>query len=223
MNDLFGQFSQDGATRLALPGAEACLFADFLDAARADHFFASLLHDTAWSEQKVFVHGKWHFQPRLVAWYGDDGATYSYSGNTMSPAPWTRDLSDLRNLTQEATGAKYNSVLLNLYRNEHDRMGWHSDNEAELGPRPTIASVSLGATRVLLFKPRKKTRGGVHRIALSHGSLLLMAGDTQSNWRHAVYSESCPCGARINLTFRFIHRAADRRSSRRAVEEGPPG
>jgi alkylated DNA repair dioxygenase AlkB len=108
-------------------------------------------------------------------------------------------------------GGEYNSVLLNLYRDNNDSMGWHSDNEPELGETPNIASISLGDTREFLFKHRSDKSLGIRRIALTHGSMLVMSGNTQKNWLHAIEKEKGPCGKRINLTFRFIY-SGDRRS-----------
>jgi alkylated DNA repair dioxygenase AlkB len=204
MTDLFSPTSSDWKESLPLPGAEVAMYSRFLSAAVADRFFAVLMRETPWSEQKVFVWGKWHVQPRLVAWYGEPDATYSYSGASMTPAPWTVALTELRGLVETIVHARFNSVLLNLYRNERDRMGWHSDNEPELGLRPMIASVSLGETRDLLFKSREKGHRGSHKLALTHGSLMVMTGDTQKNWLHAINSEPKACGPRINLTFRRI-------------------
>lgn len=200
--DLFGGI--DSACNIELPGASLRFYQSFLSAGEADAAFASLLGGTNWQESEVLVWGKWHKQPRLVAWYGDKGASYAYSGNKMNPLPWTEVLSQLRSRVERECNARFNSVLLNLYRDENDRMGWHSDNEPELGAKPTIASVSLGTTRDLLFKHRSDKTLKTHCVPLSHGSLLVMSGDTQRNWLHAINKESKPMGKRINLTFRLI-------------------
>jgi alkylated DNA repair dioxygenase AlkB len=207
VSDLFSNTVGEKMEALALPGAEVSFYPHFLDGETADRFFELLMHETAWEEQKVFVWGKWHVQPRLVAWYGDPDATYSYSGNAMKPAQWTAALIELRTLVEGVSRVRFNSALLNLYRHERDRMGWHSDNEAELGSQPTIASLSLGETRELLFKRREKGHRGSRKLALTHGSLMLMAGETQKNWLHAINSEAKPCGPRINLTFRSVRRS----------------
>ena len=201
--DLFGSDLFAQSARLDLPGADINLRSDFLSRAESDRLFATLLAETEWQEKNVFVWGKWYPQPRLVAWHGDADASYSYSGSTLVPSPWTAALSHIRQLAEDATQARFNSVLLNLYRDQNDRVGWHSDNEPELGPTPTIASVSLGETRELLFKHRVE-KLGTHKIPLTHGSLLVMSGDTQRNWLHAINKESRPTGKRINLTFRQI-------------------
>lgn len=102
------------------------------------------------------------------------------------------------------TGCEFDSVLANRYREGREYMGWHSDNEAALGARPVIASLSLGATRRFVLKRRQ----GAPKIelALAHGSLLVMAGETQANYRHALPRTARPVGERINLTFRRIMR-----------------
>ena len=205
MSDLFRQTSDERPQALDLPGADLRLFSSFLPCSVADSYFESLLRDTAWKENQVFVWGKWHKQPRLIAWHGDPDASYSYSGSAMKPEPWSTTLTELRRHVESASHARFNSVLLNLYRDQNDRMGWHRDNEPELGLQPTIASISLGATRDLRLKHRDRARSKFSRVALTHGSLLVMAGDTQKNWLHAINKQTKPCGPRINLTFRVVH------------------
>jgi alkylated DNA repair dioxygenase AlkB len=199
---------RDGArgcgSPLPLPGADIRFDDAFLGREDADRYFTTLLTEIAWRESEVFVWGKWRKQPRLVAWYGDAGAVYSYSGTTMQPQPWGQTLQRLRERVESAAGAPFNSVLLNLYRNENDSMGFHSDDEPELGPEPLIASVNLGEQRDFLLKHRRDKTLGTRHLALTHGSLLLMAGQTQHNWHHGVSKEKKPAGQRINLTFRRI-------------------
>jgi alkylated DNA repair dioxygenase AlkB len=122
----------------------------------------------------------------------------------MQPQAWGATLQELRERVEAAAGAPFNSVLLNLYRNENDSMGWHSDDEDELGPEPLIAWVSLGEPRTFLLKHRRDRTLGIRRLALTHGSLLLMAGQTQHHWHHAIGKERKTAGPRINLTFRLI-------------------
>lgn len=190
--------------RIEIPGGDLRFQSEFLPQHDADVLFAELLQQTDWQENEVFVWGKWHKQPRLIAWHGDSGATYSYSGSRMVPKPWTPTLLVVRKQVEAASESPFNSVLLNLYRTGEDRMGWHSDNEPELGSHPVIGSLSLGATRDLLFKHRTDKSLGTRKIPLSHGSLLIMAGATQQNWVHAINKESA-AGKRINLTFRCVH------------------
>ena len=138
--------------------------------------------------------------PRLSGWEGD--AAYSYSGLTLRPAPWTPGVTAVRRRIEAATGDAFNSVLANLYRDGGDRMGWHADDEPELGRSPVIASASFGAPRRFLLRPK---RGGASVcILLEPGSLLVMRGATQRHWTHSVPPTRRTVGPRINLTFRRI-------------------
>lgn len=166
--------------------------------------FQKLHGDTTWLHEDVVVWGKRHKQPRLTAWYGDPGRSYTYSSTVMYPLPWTDLLLSLKRELELLVDARFNSVLLNLYRDENDRMGFHSDNEPSLGPEPTIASLSYGATRTLLFKHKRRKDLPKRALKLTSGSMLLMKGATQQNWNHGINKESAPCGPRINLTFRNI-------------------
>jgi alkylated DNA repair dioxygenase AlkB len=149
------------------------------------------------------VFGKTHPQPRLVAWYGDPGTRYSYSGIDHEPLPWTKALQRLRRQVADVCGYGFNSVLLNYYRDGRDSMGMHADDEPELGPRPVIASVSLGEPRPFRLVHRRREAESLS-LPLPSGSLLLMRGDTQRNWKHGINKTSRTCGPRINLTFRRI-------------------
>lgn len=170
----------------------------------APKLLSDLIRDTPWRSEEVIVWGKRHLQPRLIAWFGDEGRNYTYSGISMNPLPWTKTLSKLRTLIESACDEKFNSVLLNYYRDGRDSMGYHSDDEPELGPRPTIASLSLGETRVFSFKHKVRSDAPPVQIELASGSLLLMKGDTQRNWKHGIAKSSKPLGPRVNLTFRRI-------------------
>ncbi|NRR32179.1 alpha-ketoglutarate-dependent dioxygenase AlkB [Oxalobacteraceae bacterium] len=162
--------------------------------------FARLQAETDWRAEQITVYGKRHFQPRLSAWYGE--ASYSYSGMTLQPLPFTPLQLELKAAVELASGRRFNSVLLNYYRDERDSMGFHSDDEAELGPRPAIASLSFGEPRTFILKHKRLAR--TLKIDLGEGSLLLMAGTLQQHWRHGINKQSQPCGPRINLTFRLI-------------------
>jgi alkylated DNA repair dioxygenase AlkB len=176
----------------------------FCPSVQASHYFARLHEETRWTQPVIHVWGKDHMQPRLSCWYGDADAVYRFSGKTFQPHPWTETLQAIRHEIESATGICFNSVLLNLYRDGEDSIGMHSDNEPELGPEPVIASLSLGATRMFRLKHRKNAAAPVS-IALSDGSLLIMAGRTQESWQHGVRKERHDVGPRINLTFRRIH------------------
>lgn len=159
-----------------------------------------LVAETAWRAETVTVFGRRHLQPRLTAWHGDKA--YRYSGLTLMPQPWTALLSRVRAAVEQASGTRFNSVLLNYYRNERDSMGMHADDEPELGLQPVIASLSLGAVRTFTLRHRRTRQ--VLRLPLASGSLLVMAGDLQANWLHGLAKSSRPLGPRLNLTFRNI-------------------
>lgn len=161
---------------------------------------ARLVADTDWRAESITLWGKRFLQPRLTAWHGDAG--YTYSGLTLTARPFTPLLAEIKQAVEEASGRSFNSVLLNFYRNERDSMGMHSDDEAELGPAPAIASVSFGATRTFILRHKRNKRS--IKLDLTDGSMLLMTGATQSNWSHGINKQTRPCGARVNLTFRFI-------------------
>lgn len=175
----------------------------FLPPSDADALFAALLKSVAWRQEVVTMFGRRVAVPRLVAWYGDPSAAYRYSGVRHQPLPWLDALADLRDRLHGATGGRFNSALLNLYRDGSDSVAWHADDEPELGREPLIASVSLGAERAFELRDDARVRGTV-RVWLAHGSLLLMGGTSQSHWQHRVAKTSRPVGPRINLTFRFI-------------------
>jgi alkylated DNA repair dioxygenase AlkB len=169
-----------------------------------------LIEQTPWRADSVVLWGKSYPQPRLTAWYGDEDARYEYSGLELAPLPWTARLLAIKARVEKATGSRFNSVLLNYYRNERDSMGMHSDDEPELGPEPVIASLSLGETRTLVFRHRSDRSRKSLRIELGDGSLLLMRGASQRNWKHGIAKERRACGARVNLTFRRIFQRSDR-------------
>lgn len=191
------------AQALSLAGAELLYYRHWLSAQEAETCLHQLIEATPWRQESVTLFGKSHLQPRLVAWFGDPGAVYSYSGTSFQPLPWTALLLSLRERVAASTGCAYNSVLLNYYRDGRDAMGLHADDEPELGPQPAIASLSLGATRKLYFKHRRGQEPG-YDLLLPSGSLLLMRGATQQNWKHGIRRTARPCGERVNLTFRHI-------------------
>jgi alkylated DNA repair dioxygenase AlkB len=173
----------------------------FLDLTRADRLFHALLSKAAWSQEFLKMYGKRIAFPRLTAWYSDAGASYCYSGIQNEPHPWLPELKAVREELFLRTGTRFNSVLLNQYRNGDDSLSWHADDEIELGPTPIIASVSLGVTRSFDLKHRD---GTAVSLAMEHGSLLLMSGALQTCWKHRVPKERAIRGSRINLTFRVI-------------------
>ena len=164
----------------------------------------ALVAETPWRQESVKLWGKTFRQPRLVAWYGEPGLVYEYSGISLTSLPWTSRISGIKHCVERVVPARFNSVLLNYYRNQNDGMGLHSDDEKELGPRPTIASVSLGAERSFLLKSRADPDARPMKLPLASGSLLLMSGDTQKNYKHGIAKETRAIGPRVNLTFRTI-------------------
>jgi alkylated DNA repair dioxygenase AlkB len=189
---------------LHLPQADLRYDATFLPATEADALLAQLTAEVAWEQRAIRIFGQEIPQPRLTAWYGAPDARYAYSGLHWEPRPWTPALHTLRQRIETATGARFNSVLLNLYRNGQDSMGWHADDEPELGPAPAIASLSLGATRRFRLRPRAGLAHAPLSLDLPTGSLLLMRGPTQQHWQHALPKTARQVGPRLNLTFRWV-------------------
>lgn len=190
-------------TRLA-GGGLLELHDPWLPAAEAAALFAALRDGLAWKQESIRIFGREHLQPRLSAWYGDAGTTYTYSGLTLEPAPWTAELAALRARVEDSSRSRFNSVLANLYRDGQDAMGFHADAEPELGQDPVIASVSLGAARRFVLKPGRDLAGEAPvELSLGGGSLLVMSGTTQHRWKHGVPRQA-GAGPRINLTFRRI-------------------
>lgn len=189
---------------IALVDAELAFAGHFYPVAEADALYAQLLNDTQWRQDSIQVWGKSHLQPRLTAWHGDTGTAYSYSGIHLQPSAWTPTLLKIRDDISSATGHPFNSVLLNLYRDQRDSMGWHSDDEPELGKNPVIASLSLGATRTFKLKHKTRAEQKTLHLDLQHGSLLIMAGSTQHHWLHGISKQTRTIAPRINLTFRQI-------------------
>lgn len=148
--------------------------------------------------------GKWIDQPRLTAWYADPGLSYTYSGLEWEPMEWNDILLDLKSIVENYAQYSFNSVLLNLYRDGKDSMGWHSDDEPELGKNPVIASLSFGQSRMFHLKHRFDKSTEKVRMELVNGSLLVMRGTTQHFWHHQIPKSKRPLQTRINLTFRQI-------------------
>ncbi len=171
---------------------------------QSEHYLRALLRDIDWRQETIVLWGKEQLQPRLSAWYGDAGRVYTYSGRIFKPLPWNDTLLHIKADVERASGHRFNSVLLNLYRDQNDSVGWHSDAEQELGRMPVIASLSLGETRTFRFRHKTRKDQKPVSIELTDGSLLLMAGDTQRCWQHTIPKEREPKQARINLTFRTI-------------------
>ena len=176
----------------------------FIPPEKSEQLLEIFSDELQWEQPKVKIFGKEYPTPRLVAWYGKKGIRYKYSGHTHEAIEWTKELKEIQvSLENLGENIEFNSVLVNLYRNGNDKMGWHADNEKELGKHPIIASVNIGATRRMDFKHRKE-KNEKHSIYLGDGDLLLMIGDTQENYLHQIPVEKKTMSSRINMTFRLI-------------------
>lgn len=157
-----------------------------------------------WTRDHIKMYGKRIPLPRLTAWYGDPGKSYTYSGITSAPNPWNNGLRYIKEQIEQVTALSFNSVLLNWYRNGEDHMGWHADDEPELGQNPVIASVNFGAVRDFVIRriddPSQKIV-----IPVQHGTLLVMTGELQHYWQHSVPKRKKVTDSRFNLTFRYIY------------------
>ncbi|WP_217474957.1 alpha-ketoglutarate-dependent dioxygenase AlkB family protein [Stutzerimonas stutzeri] len=197
--------SLDSPVAIALPQAELTYWPRWADAALAERWLSTLISETPWTQPQIRLYGRQCAVPRLVAWYGDAEARYRYSGLVHEPIPWTPLLGELRERVQAEVGAQLNGVLLNLYRDGQDAMGWHSDDEPELGREPLVVSLNLGATRRFDFR-RKGSSRIEYSLALENGSLLVMRGPTQHYWQHQIARTRKVTEPRLNLTFRQLFR-----------------
>ena len=187
----------------ALLNGDLSFWPNALPGAVANVLLQQLLNELPWQTDSIVVYGKEHTIPRLQCWLGDAGLNYTYSGKTLQPLPWHPALSALCAALNRQTGQGFNSVLCNLYRDGQDAMGWHSDDEPELGDAPVIGSISLGAERDFALRPKGATRMS-GKLALPHGSLLMMEAGMQSRWQHSLPRRAGVRAARINLTFRRL-------------------
>lgn len=190
-------------TPLELAGAQLEFFDHWLGATAADTLFAALLQQIPWDTHRIRMFGRLVDSPRLSCWIGDPGTDYTYSGVRFAPRAWPVALRLICERLAREVGVDFNSVLANRYRDGRDSMGWHSDDERSLGKQPVIASLSLGATRRFVLRHRHDATRKLE-LELEHGSLLVMAGDTQLDFQHALPKTARPVGERINLTFRRI-------------------
>jgi alkylated DNA repair dioxygenase AlkB len=185
-----------------LPTPDVDWYPDWLTPATAGQALTQLIDEVQWRQDTMGTPAGRVALPRLTAWQGEPDAVYVYSGIRNVPQPWTPAVAQLKAAAEAVCGMPFNSVLLNRYRSGADSMGWHADREPELGPRPMIASVSLGVART--FDLRHNRTGVVQSFSLKGGSLLVMKGNTQAQWRHRVPKEPRVTGERINLTFRWV-------------------
>ena len=174
----------------------------FLSLQNSELLFDELLAETPWNQGAINIFGKKLATPRLEAFYAEDGLNYAYSGQQLQVHRFTEELQKIKNYVEQYSGHKFNSVLINLYRNGNDSNGWHADNEKELGINPFIASLSIGTERrfdLQHIKTKEKKS-----ILLENGSLLLMGEEIQHNWKHQIAKTKRVHSPRINLTFRLL-------------------
>ncbi|UPK70496.1 alpha-ketoglutarate-dependent dioxygenase AlkB family protein [Chitinophaga filiformis] len=197
-------FNDPAGQHITLKDGELVYYPQFFSLQEATSYLQVLTERIPWQQERMKMYGKEVLFPRLMAWYGDAGSNYAFSGNTYTPQAWTEELLQIKERIEPEAGVRFNSVLLNRYRNGKDSMGWHADDEPELGLNPVIASVNLGASR--RFMLRHPQAGLKYELDLQHGSLLIMKGALQHHWQHQVPKTTKVSGERINLTFRVIQR-----------------
>lgn len=195
LNHLQNLLPQDGDVRY---------WPDFIDKNWEQFLINHLLNDIQWNQEPIWMFGKRVMQPRLTALYGNPQIPYGYSGITMASKLWTDPLVQLKEKVSEAASTDFSHVLLNLYRDGQDSMGWHRDNEKVLGNDPVIASLSFGAARKFQLRPYRSKKPVITQF-LESGSLLLMRGSTQHHWEHQLPKTKQASGIRINLTFRKVN------------------
>ena len=206
--DLFGDLDTTKAKFTSqadfakIENGEYVFFPNFFTKRESDILFQSLREKILWRQESMSIYGKKVAFPRLTAWYGNDDKPYSFSGITLNPIPWIKEIIEIKNRIEPKANVLFNSALLNLYRDGKDSISWHTDAEPELGINPVIASVNFGATRKFQLR-HLKTKEKLE-IELTHGSLLIMQGELQHYWQHQVPKTNKAIGERINLTFRFI-------------------
>ncbi|WP_203140558.1 alpha-ketoglutarate-dependent dioxygenase AlkB family protein [Marinobacter mangrovi] len=200
-------FAVENEAFFDLPPFQLRLIHNALPTSLADELLTRLPAELPWYQARLQLFGQWHWSPRLQCWLGDPGAAYRYSGHDMTPEPWPPVLQPVRERVCALGGDAFNSVLCNWYRHGRDSMGWHSDNEPELGPDPLIASLTLGEERRFQFR-RTGDRRLFTSIDLPHNSLLVMPPGLQADYQHQLPKTRRSGGDRFNLTFRRITAAA---------------
>lgn len=190
------------AERVILENGEYVFIPGFFNKPESDYYFKTLRENVEWKQEAMSMYGKTIDFPRLIVWYGNEARPYSFSGVTLQPSPWTKELLEIKDRIEPLAKVSFNSLLLNLYRSGQDSVGWHSDAEPGLGKNPVIASVSFGAARK--FQLRHVHTKEKIELELTPGSLLIMQGELQHHWQHQVPKTSKPIGERINLTFRVM-------------------
>lgn len=189
---------------ITIEDAKLDLYENAFSRTQADRFLESIMHATPWRRDSMQIHGKTVPIPRLQAWYADDGISLSYSGMNIPALSWSDDLLEVRTRIKALTGHQFNSVLVNCYRDGNDSVGWHSDDEAQWGDNPVIASVSFGAVRDFVLKHKTNNTLAPVKCALAHGSVLVMGETVQHHWLHQLPKRKRINTPRINLTFRNV-------------------
>ncbi|MFV8224668.1 alpha-ketoglutarate-dependent dioxygenase AlkB family protein [Christiangramia aquimixticola] len=187
-----------------LNNASLIYYPNFLSPPLATKIYDQLLSLSSWKQEPIKIFGKEIMQPRLTLLFGETDMKYGYSGIKMETEPFPDFLRELKNDCESVTNTSFNVCLANLYRDGSDSMGWHSDDEKELGDKPVIASISLGEERMFHLK-HKTNPEEKYKKRLQHGSLLIMQGSTQKFWKHQLPKTKKGIGPRINLTFRKIY------------------
>lgn len=195
--------SQHIAESLSMPDADVVIYRNLFSEKESDRLLSELYNTTNWKQESIKMYGKSLPIPRLTAWYGNSGKSYTYSKIAMNPEPWSAALLEIKLKIEGLSGVEFNSVLLNLYRNGSDSVSWHSDDEPELGENPLIGSVSFGGTRRFIFRHKYK-KELKKEVELTHGSFLIMRGATQHFWQHQIPKTVKSVESRINLNFRVI-------------------
>jgi alkylated DNA repair dioxygenase AlkB len=187
-----------------LKDGEVWIMPNFMSLEKANEYYKILLETINWKQEQIKMYGKTYDVPRKTAWYGYKGFNYSYSGIQCNPDPWTKELLEIKKVIEYfVPNHDFNSVLLNLYRDGNDKVSWHADDEKGLGKNPTIASVSIGATRRFDLK-HKVDASQKLQIELNPGSLVIMTSSLQHHWLHQIPVQKRIKEPRINLTFRTI-------------------
>lgn len=190
--------------KYSIKDGEIWFMPNFMPLYKTDEYFQALLNTINWKQEQIKLYGKTFPVPRKTAWYGDEGFNYKYSGINCNPDSWTKELLDIKKVIEHFVPShKFNSVLLNLYRDGNDKVSWHADDESGLATNPTIASVSLGATRRFDLR-HKEDPNEKFQIELTSGSLIVMTGTLQHHWQHQIPVQKKVKDPRINLTYRTI-------------------
>ncbi len=162
-------------------------YPDVLDVAEAHALFEWLLEHAAWNNETMWMYDRMVDVPRMVARYRIDELP--------------KELEFAHARVAALLGASFSSAGLNLYRSGRDSVAWHNDHLAGMPPRPTIALLSLGATRKMQLRTKRRPRT-THAIDLEAGSVLEMSGRSQEFWEHTIPKTPRPVSTRISIAFR---------------------